>query len=506
MIIINKGDFVKKNETAAFTAYLESWDAEQAAEISEFFEDLSMHCALNKKDSKTLRSDFENALLYYNSAAVPLKQALMRLSIEHLGGFYVRPPILWYTLDDAAKIYPLSMKQNQMAVFRLSVYLKETVVPELLQIALTFTIKRFPSFATTVKKGFFWHYLDTAKRRYAVQPETGIPCQPLNLSHSSSQSFRVLWYQNRISVEFFHALTDGTGGMSFLKALTAEYLRLNGVDSNEEGILKRDDTPTAEETENSFSRARAMDQKSGFVDAPATQMSGRLSRVKPCRVLHFCMDAARLKQAAKERSVTVTTYILSKMFLAGKAATDEMNGEINIQVPVNMRKFYPSETVRNFALYCGIRLPIQKIADTSVMTQEITEQLVSKASLDAMNEMMSTTRKMVRALSYIPLAIKVPVARIVYGFLGDGIFSNTLSNLGVVTMPDGYADHIESMDFVLGTAITNRAGCSMVTFGNTATLSIAKFTADPSFEEAMFRLLSEDGVIPEVKGSQLYEH
>jgi hypothetical protein len=294
--------------------------------------------------------------------------------------------------------------------------------------------------------------------------------------------------------------------MSFLKALTAEYLRLNGVDSNEEGILKRDDTPTAEETENSFSRAEAMDQKSGFVDAPATQMSGRLSRIKPCRVLHFCMDAAGLKQAAKERNVTVTTYILSKMFLAGKAATDEMNGEINIQVPVNMRKFYPSETVRNFALYCGIRLPIQKIADTSAMTQEITEQLVNKASLDAMNEMMSTTRKMVRALSYIPLAIKVPVARIVYGFLGDGIFSNTLSNLGVVTMPDGYADHIESMDFVLGTAITNRAGCSMVTFGNTATLSIAKLTADPSFEETMFRLLSEDGVIPEVKGSPLYEH
>jgi hypothetical protein len=204
--MINKGDLMKKKEIAAFPAYFESRDAEQAAEISVFFEELSMHCALNKKDSKTLRRDFENALLYYNSAAVPLKQALMRLSIEHLGGFYVRPPLLWYTLDDAAKIYPLSMKQNQMAVFRLSVYLKEMVVPELLQIALTFTIKRFPSFATTVKKGFFWHYLDTAKRRYAVQPETGIPCQPLNLSHSSSQSFRVLWYQNRISVEFFHAL------------------------------------------------------------------------------------------------------------------------------------------------------------------------------------------------------------------------------------------------------------------------------------------------------------
>lgn len=87
--MINNADSMKKKEIAAFTAYLESRDEEQAAEISGFFEELSMHCALNKKDSKTLRRDFENALLYYDSAAVPMKQALMRLSIEHLGGFYV---------------------------------------------------------------------------------------------------------------------------------------------------------------------------------------------------------------------------------------------------------------------------------------------------------------------------------------------------------------------------------------------------------------------------------
>ena len=494
----------KKKEVAPFTAYLDSRSQEDAKEIADFFEAVSAHCALRKRDSDMLRGDFEHALLYYATADVPLKSALERLDVAHLGGFYMRPPILWYTLDDAAKIYPLSMKPGQMAVFRLSVYLKEPVVPALLQMALTFTIKRFPSFATTVKKGFFWHYLDTAKRRYAVRQESGIPCRPLNISRSASQSFRVLWYQNRISVEFFHILTDGTGGMCFLKALTAEYLRLLGVPSGEEGVLNRDDTPTAAETENGFRRAEAAAKSGGFVDAQATQMSGRLSRIKPCRILHFCMDAECLKQAARARGVTITAYLLSKMFLAGKAATDELTGEISIQVPVNMRKFYPSETVRNFALYCGVRLPIARIADNPALAQEIADQLAVKASREAMSEMMSTTRKLVDALRYIPLMIKAPIARIVYGFLGDGIFSNTLSNLGVVTMPDGYAAHIQSMDFVLGTAITNRASCSMVTFGNTATLCVAKCTADPSFEETLFRLLSADGVIPEVKGSPLY--
>ena len=76
------------------------------------------------------------------------------------------------------------MRHGRMAVFRLSAYLKEPVAPALLQMALTFTIKRFPSFATTVKKGFFWHYLDTAKRRYAIEPEVEMPCKP-----STSKSY-----------------------------------------------------------------------------------------------------------------------------------------------------------------------------------------------------------------------------------------------------------------------------------------------------------------------------
>ena len=66
--------------------------------------------------------------------------------------------------------------------------------------------------------------------------------------------------------------------------------------------------------------------------------------------------------------------------------------------------------------------------------------------------------------------------------------------------------HIESMDFILGTAITNRAGCSVVTFDNITTFSIAKMTVDPSFEEKMYDLLQADGVEVIVEGSENYEN
>ena len=122
------------------------------------------------------------------------------------------------------------MARGRMSVFRLSVYLKRPVVPVLLQMALSFTVRRFPSFATTLKKGF-WHYLDTAKRRFSVEQGKRRSLSAIKgFPSSGSQSFRVLYWENRISVEFFHVLTDGTGGMTFLKVLVAEYLRLTGVE------------------------------------------------------------------------------------------------------------------------------------------------------------------------------------------------------------------------------------------------------------------------------------
>lgn len=475
------------------------------ARIDAFWAGFDCHCLLGKWEKQRLREDFEAAILYYLDNGVALEQALERVAPERLGGFYARPAVLWFALDDAAKIYPLSMKQNRMAVFRLSVYLRQPVVPILLQMALTFTIKRFPSFATTLKKGFFWHYLDTAKRRYCVEEEHEIPCRPLKISHSGSQSFRVLYYRNRISVEFFHVLTDGTGGMVFLKTLAAEYLRLTGVQAEADDTLwDSDDLPLPAEYANEFARVPHSEKTSGFVDKPAVQMSGQLAKQKPCRILHFKMDAAALKAAAARYHGTVTVYLLALMFLSGRAATDETTGEASIQVPVNMRKFYPSPTVRNFALYCGIRQPLSMESDIPALVENITQQMAEKASQAAMGEMLAATEQLVGMLKYVPLEIKQPVASLVYGFLGDKIFSNTLSNLGVVSLPPAYAAEIESMDFVLGPEISNRASCAMVTFADMATFSITKMTVDPSFEEMMYRLLQADGVQVRVEGSAFY--
>ena len=182
-----------------------------------------------------------------------------------------------------------------------------------------------------------------------------------------------------------------------------------------------------------------------------------------------------------------------------------MTGELNVQVPVNMRKYYPSKTVRNFSMYCGIRIPIEKIGDQQSLVEEITRQLNEKSSKDKMQEMVTAAVKLVGSLRYIPLLIKQPIAKIVYGFLGEKIYSTTFSNLGVVQLPNAFSEHVESMDFCLGAQVTNRLACSAVTCNGVTTFTISKMTTDPAFEEKMFKLLTNDGIDVEIEGSEYYE-
>ena len=482
-----------------------SEEERQDALFQELVPEIRKHVSLPIDQARFLEADFAHAITYYRAHGFEESRIRSLLSPERLGGFYARPATVWYPLDNAAKIYPLSMTRGKMAIFRMSVYLKEDVVPEILQMALTFTIKRFPVFATTLKQGFFWYYLDSTKRRFIVEPERSMPCQPIAISASGSQSFRVLYFGNRISVEYFHVLCDGTGGLTFLKTLTGEYLRLLGHEIPREGdVWDVDGIPDPSETENAFLRVEKQENASGFMGKLAVQMSGKRSKTNPCQVLHFVMDADVLKQKSREMGGTVTAYVLALMFLANKFATEEREGTVQIQVPVNLRKYYDARTIRNFSLYFSASLQLDEISTVEEMVPVIMEQIRTKSTKECMDEMMYASVLLVRSLRFVPVFLKKPVAEAIYGFLGDGIVSNTLSNLGVCRVPAEMEALIDHFDFVLGGGAVARAACSMVTFGKKAVLSVSKHTADPSFEERLSRLITEAGIPLEIEGSELH--
>ena len=386
-----------------------------APELERLYFALAARIDLPRAQKRALISDFRRAAEVLVSRGLSPAEAAARLGHERLVYFYLSAPDYLYPLDDAAKIYPMSMTDGWMSVFRLSAYLDAPVEPSLLQLALDLTMPRFPFFATKIKRGVFWHYIDGVKRRFTVQPETELPCAPMNVAAGDSQSFRVLYYGRRVSVEFFHILTDGTGGLAFLTAL----------------------------------------------------------------LLAFMTEAAH-------------------------AASDESRGDISLQGPVNMRKFCPSKTLRNFSMYCSVRTPWAEAGEAERLLPDITRQLSERASETAMRGMLASTAEMVRLLGRVPLAVKRPAARIAYGFLGERAFTSTLSNLGAAKLPPEVEVHVEKLDFVLGTGERARAACAMVTLKGLALLSVTKLTDDKTFETRLLSLLEGAGVPVKLSGSMPY--
>ena len=114
----------------------------------------------------------------------------------------------WRRLDNAAKIFPAVSDRRDERVFRFACELKEEVNPEFLQEALDEAMKMFPMFLVVIRKGFFWNYLDGIKKRFRVYKDNRLPCSYINVSNFGKQAFKALYYQNRISVEYFHVLTE----------------------------------------------------------------------------------------------------------------------------------------------------------------------------------------------------------------------------------------------------------------------------------------------------------
>lgn len=135
-----------------------------------------------------------------------------------------------YALDNAAKIYPAAMNKKWNAVFRVSAHLKMPVNPHLLRRAVADLAPRFPTFYTQLHKGFMWDSLVPAPNLDIVVDDTADPCRPITVGKGNRPMFRVLYFGNEISAEFFHAVTNGTGAVIYLKSLTARYLTLAGYD------------------------------------------------------------------------------------------------------------------------------------------------------------------------------------------------------------------------------------------------------------------------------------
>ena len=484
--------------------FINKFNGKDKERLSSFFSKLNSCIKIRKKDREKIIKDFENYILYYKDSK-SINSILKLLDLTNFEKGYSKNND-WYPLDNSSKIYPVAMHEDWMSIYRVSYYLNKPIIKEVLQLALTFTIVRFPIFKTSIHKGFFWNYLDSISKHFEVVEESNVPCSKINIDKFNTQAFRVCYYDKRISCEFFHVLSDAYGGMVFLTSLVNEYLRLlgNSVTFNEYALDVRSNVKS-EELEDAFIKNYKKAKGGSLVEEKALEIDGRLSVIKPCQVLHFDLDFKKVHDLAKKYDVTINELLLTFLFQVISYSTSK-EGKIQIQVPINMRKYYETKTFRNFSLYntiCIKKSDITNFDNTLFMVKKQSREKINKEEAD---KVLYNAIHLIKGVRFIPLVIKSPIANFIYSHFGDKSSTTVLSNLGKIEIPDYMKDYVEKADFVLGTNRTNRVLFSALTVGNILELSLSKFTTNSSLENNLYNLLKEHDLVIKVYGSEEYDN
>ena len=418
----------------------------------------------------------------------------------------------WMRLDNAAKIYPAAKRRNWNNFFRISATLTEPIDTAVLASALDVTARRFPSIAVRLRRGVFWYYLEEIPKTPSIQPEKSCPLAHAPFHEVRQCAFRVLVYKNRVAVEFFHALTDGTGALVFVKTLLAEYLSEKyGLSvPAEKGVLGRLEEPSPEELEDSFARY-AGDVTASRAESTAYHLSGTPERDGYKNLVTMMIPAEKLRACAKEHGVSVTELLCAAMMQAiGELQAEKVPNvrhrkPVKVLIPVNLRNLFPSRSLRNFASYITPEID-PRMGDCSF--SELCSLVHHKMGLENNRRTMrakfaaNVASERSPILRVMPLFIKNIAMKAVFDAVGECKSCLCLSNLGRVELPEVMVPYVQRMDFIIGVQARAPHDCGVVTWGDTVYINCIRSIQEPELEYRFYRVLHRLGLPVKVESNQ----
>lgn len=404
----------------------------------------------------------------------------------------------WTRLDNAAIIYPSCRTRRYATQYRMSATLDKDVSASVLDMALKNIMPRFPGFSYTLSKGFFWWYL----RRLDNEPSAHLheTMNVFSLRDNGGFMFKVGCSGCKITLDVFHALTDGTGAMTFLMTLTSEYLRLKEDTAPVYGKwvfnpLEKADREEMEDSFDSFSGLKGNLDK----EEKAWHVPGKSIRFDELENINVSLSAADVVAKAAGFGCTVTEFLSSLMLYSLQEIWKEDKSSrkspfIVVEIPVNLRPIYGSRTLRNFSSYIHVGLDVR---NGFFSLEEIVRDIRMQKRL-YMQKSRLTTRVAANqalednlAIRCIPLFIKKHAINIINNMKGDTYCTYTFSNLGNIEIGGDAGRYVKGLDFILGRTRRRSGACACVSCNGKLSLNFSRRIQGCEFEKTFLGHLNE---------------
>lgn len=354
----------------------------------------------------------------------------------------------WYKVDNVAKVFLASFGRRDTRSLRVSCTLTEKVDTEKLQCALDKTVKSRPQFHLRIRRGFFWHYMEETDVMPVVVEETQRPCPILyGPDYKGILHYQVSYYGNRINLDLFHALSDGTGALEFLNILVLNYLKLTHPGELDH-LAQGSGASAGELNQNSFTQFYEKNGVSLDIPNPkkAYHIRGRRLPYDQMQFLEVHMNKDDILKESKELHVSLTSLVGAKLMMALKNDMPLLKRKqpITISVPVNLRNFYPSQTARNFFNSVSVSHVFDGKETLEDLAKEFDTSLKGSLDIEKIKLQMERYQLLERLIvvRVVPLLLKQPVVRYFSNKENKSV-SAVISNLGPMKPLEQMQPYIE---------------------------------------------------------------
>ena len=424
----------------------------------------------------------------------------------------------WRKLDNSAKIFPIDSDKNFSAVYRMSVLLTEDINPKILKDAVNKTLESFTSFKVCLKRGFFWYYLEENTKEIIIDEEKNYPCKYIDKNTNNGYLFKVTYYKNKINVDTFHSLTDGSSSIEFIKAIAYNYIDLAHPDETKnipEMEVKQNIEVNDKNTEDSYMKNYQKSLKSPKGGKRAYILHGRRIPLYGVNVTHGFINLKQIIKRCRKLKVTVTQYFTAVLIYAKyqeyleKYKNRKLKKPIKICIPVNLKKYFESTTITNFFSYISINASAKELdlLDFNKVLEFVHDDF--KKKLDK-TEIARTMMKNIKlgnniGVKLIPLFLKRPIVKISYIEIRK-YSTTTLSNIGKVNVLPEYQKYIDNFLFLIAPDRGEKIKCSTMSYKDNIIFTITSILKNDGVEKKFFEYLEKENTTVQIETNGVREN
>ncbi|QEN05023.1 hypothetical protein EW093_09975 [Thiospirochaeta perfilievii] len=416
--------------------------------------------------------------------------------------------IKWFPLDNAGIFYPSIVSDRVTTVFRVSATLDHPIKVKELQEALDKTMEDYPQFNVQCRRGFFWFYFEENKKRLLLTQDSLYPCRKIPIRRRGIHPIQVKVFHNRVAVEVSHASTDGTGAFIFLQHLIHQYfIRLGYTISHQEITeeLKK------EQLEDSFKKYFKPQIPPPRKSDKAFHVPWKAESKEVYNIITGYLPADRVKEVAKSFGVTITEYLLTvlgyslqEILLSFPPKKRRKHSKpFRLMVPINLRKIFPSKTLRNFFLSIEPsfdpelgEFTFQEILKIihHFMQVEVNDKYISRQISRNIRGQMES--------KLIPLFIKNIILRSLYIKMGESKYSTSISNMGIVEFDESIKERIKNIEFIPPPSALCKIKAGVATYNNKMSICFGSIVKETQLEQLFFSHLIKDGIPVEIESNR----